>query len=63
MSTQTTTKHLWISAGGLVTCLRHGGSYLQSAIAHGAGEHITTPLDDWMRVEADTVPYPCETCA
>ncbi|MFD9731982.1 glutaredoxin domain-containing protein [Micrococcus luteus] len=51
MTTTTTPAALWISAGGRITCIKHGGAALAAAVdAHPERlTHITT-LDDWQAV-------------
>jgi len=72
MTTTTQASSLYINNNGMITCIKHGGSYLTSEYAH-APERATyvTPLDAWERMDTDyilewvdevgTAPK-CETC-
>ncbi|WP_193072806.1 hypothetical protein [Brevibacterium sp. FME37] len=65
MSKYTAEKSVWINEGGRVVCRNHGGDYLRSAIAHGDGPHILTPLDDWLYHSPEIVTLhnlTCEDC-
>lgn len=69
---KTTTDILFVSDGGRINCLAHGGSYLNSA--HAARPNARThrtPLDWWERVDDDYIaewtaivgkPPVCEEC-
>lgn len=52
---------LFINENGRIVCLKHGGSYLQSAVKNAPAElEYSTPLDHWLRIpdyNAD-----CEDC-
>lgn len=65
MDTNTATGTVWINENGLITCLAHGGHYLQSAVKNGAGIEVPTPLDHWIRLterEAAVHEFACEQC-
>ncbi|WP_193096582.1 hypothetical protein [Brevibacterium sp. FME17] len=56
---------IWINAGGMITCLNHGGGYLQTAVKNGEGPRIITPLDDWEHFTAEVAAehgHKCESC-
>lgn len=63
---------LYISNGGRVVCVPHGGSYLRSAYERSPERaQYSTPLDHWMRVDTDMIvlwvdetgrPPKCEDC-
>ena len=54
MTTKTVT--LYINQGGMVSCRRHGGGYLDSYLeAHPNAQVIDTPLDNWVRLTAADV--------
>ena len=63
MSTKTVT--LFINQGGMVTCAKHGGSYLQSYLEHDPKARvIDTPLDNWERLaraDVEEFDLACET--
>lgn len=66
MSTYTAQGSVWINAGGLVTCIDHGGDYLRTAVNNGECPHISTPLDDWLyysKSDAAIYGLVCEFCA
>ena len=55
---------LWVSDNGNVTCLKHAGAYLKSAI-QAKPKAIThrTPLDTWsLYAEHLLKGLPCESC-
>lgn len=65
MDTYTAKGSVWINVGGRVVCRNHGGDYLRTAIAHGNGPHILTPLDDWLYHSPDIAAehnLSCEDC-
>lgn len=65
MSEYTAERSVWINEGGRVVCRDHGGDYLRSAIAHGAGPHILTPLDAWLYHSPELAAlhgFTCEDC-
>jgi hypothetical protein len=52
----TTASSLYINNNGMICCVAHAGSYLQSAYAAKAERPTyTTPLDSWMRVDTDFI--------
>lgn len=65
MTINTATGTVWINENGLITCLAHGGHYLQSAVKNGSGIEISTPLDHWVRFTLDEAAehiLACEEC-
>lgn len=65
MAGNTATGTVWINENGLITCLTHGGHYLQSAVKNDAGIEISTPLDHWIRFPpegAEEHELACEQC-
>lgn len=61
----TTDGSVWMNANGMITCLNHGGGYLQTAVKNGEGPRIITDLDDWIHftaAEAAANGYECESC-
>lgn len=65
MSINTATGTVWVNENGRVICLRHGGSYLQSAVKNRSGSEVSTPLDHWIRFTADEATHHgliCEDC-
>lgn len=63
---------LWLHRNGEISCVRHGGGYLESeARAHPCRTKHDTPLGTWTRISGplalafreDGPPSPtCETC-
>lgn len=52
MSTDT----LYVNNNGMICCVGHGGSYLQSEFRHAPGRaQYVTPLDLWEHVDAEYV--------
>ncbi|HEY7824193.1 MAG TPA: hypothetical protein VIG24_15230 [Acidimicrobiia bacterium] len=50
------TEILYVSNNGMICCLKHGGSYLQSEYQHSPGRsQYVTPLDLWEHVDDDYV--------
>lgn len=65
MTINTAARTVWINENGLITCLAHGGNYLQSAVKNGSGIEISTPLDHWIRFTLDEATerrLACEEC-
>lgn len=65
MDTNTATGTVWINENGLITCLAHGGHYLQSAVKNGSGIETSTPFDHWIRFTLDEATehrLACEEC-
>jgi hypothetical protein len=61
---------LWLSLNGEVACVRHGGSYLASAVAASPRKRRhDTPITSWQRLSAADLDYlreqgidGCDTC-
>jgi hypothetical protein len=48
---------LWVSNGGVISCTKHGGGYLQASVeARPNARRHTTPLDVWDLIPADEIP-------
>jgi len=54
MTTKTTS--LYINNNGMICCISHGGSYLQSEYKHAPERpNYITPLDSWERMDTDYI--------
>jgi hypothetical protein len=51
-----TTETLYVNQNGMICCVAHGGSYLQSEYRHAPGRfEYRTPLDHWEHVDDEYV--------
>jgi hypothetical protein len=51
-----TKQSLYINQNGMVCCIQHGGSYLNSEYTHAPElRFYTTPLDSWEQMDSDFV--------
>ena len=72
--TTATKSSLYINQNGMICCIAHGGSYLQSEYQHAPERrNYLTPLDSWEKVDAEMhailadmddadLVLECETC-